>query len=50
MSLNLDRLTEWDTEEEYTEEVPDWPGGLSPPAVIARTQQGEELEELHLLD
>ena len=45
MSPNLDRLTEWDTEEEYTEEVPDWPSVLSPAAVITRTPQGEEVEE-----
>ena len=45
MSPNLDRLTEWDTKEEYTEEVPDWSSALSPPAVVARTPQGEEVEE-----
>ena len=45
MSLNLDRLTEWDTEEEYTEEAPDWSSASSPPAVIARTLQGEDVEE-----
>ena len=45
ISWNLDRLTEWDTEEEYTKEVPDWSGALSPPAVVTRTLQGEEVEE-----
>ena len=45
MSPNLDRLTEWDTEEEYTKEVPDWPSALSPPVVITRTLQGEEVEK-----
>ena len=44
-SPNLDRLTEWDTKEEYTKEVPDWPSAPSPPAVITRTLQGEEVEE-----
>ena len=45
MSPNLDRLTEWDTKEGYTKEMLDWPSALSPPAVIARTLQGEEVEE-----
>ena len=49
MSPNLDRLTEWDAEEEYTEEVPDWSSALNPPAVIARTLQGEEMEETPLI-
>ena len=31
--------------EEYTKDVPDWLGAPSPPAVIARTWQGEELDE-----
>ena len=44
-SPNLDRLTEWDTEEEYTEEAPDWSSALSPSVVIARTLQGEDVEE-----
>ena len=44
-SPNLDRLTEWDTKVEYTEEVLDWSSALSPPAVITRTPQGEEVEE-----
>ena len=44
-SLNLDRLTEWDTEEEYTKEVLDSSSPLSPPAVIARTLWSEEVEE-----
>ena len=43
VSPNLDRLTEWDTEEEYTEEVPDWSSAPSPPAVITGTLQGEEV-------
>ena len=46
MSPNLDRLTEWDTEEEYTEEAPDWSSTSSPPAVITRTLQGEDVEEM----
>ena len=48
-SPNLDRLTEWDTKQEYTEEVLDWSSALSPPAVITRTQ-GEEVEETPPLD
>ena len=45
MSLNLDRLTEWDTKEEYTGEVPDWSYALSPQVIITRTLRGEEVEE-----
>ena len=42
-SPHLDRLTEWDTEEEEcTEEVPDWSDAPSPPVVIVRMQQGGE--------
>ena len=44
-SPNLDRLTEWDTKEEYIEEVLDWSSASSPPAVVARTLQGEDVEE-----
>ena len=38
-------IDEWDTKEEYTEEVPDWSSAPSPSAVITRTLQGEEVEE-----
>ena len=45
MSPNLDRLTEWDTEEEYTKEGLDWSHALSPPAVVAQPPRSEEVEE-----
>ena len=44
-SPNLDRLTEWNTEEEYTEEVLDSSSPPSPPATVARTPRSEEVEE-----
>ena len=44
-SVGLDRFTEWDTEEVYTEEVQDWSRELSPPAVIAVPSWGETVEE-----
>ena len=44
-SVGLDRFTEWDTEEVYTEEVQDWSSVPSPPAVIAVPLQGEAVEE-----
>ena len=44
-SAGLDRFTEWDTEEVYTEEVQDWSHVPSPPAVIAVPLWGEAVEE-----
>ena len=44
-SVGLDRFTEWDTEEVYTEEVQDWSHALSPHAVITVPLQGEAGKE-----
>ena len=44
-STALDKFTKWDTEEVYTEEVPDWSHALSPTAVIVVPLCGEAVEE-----